>query len=89
MSHRKRFVVEATWSGYTSEQSRVVHRTVETTFRAGYEGLYSHMFSDGTLLYISVRDAKPREKVTELKGYKVLLTDLAMNKWKELKGDAS
>jgi len=44
---RKRFVVEAEWSGYHSGQRHVCHRTVETLFRAGYENLRYHHFSDG------------------------------------------
>lgn len=85
MAHRKRFVVEAVWDGYTSAQRRVVHRSVETLFRAGYDNLHWHSFSDGTGLSISVRDAKPRERVEQIRGYSGLLRDAAMNKWSELK----
>ena len=86
---RKRFVVEAEWSGYHSGQQHVCHRTVETLFRAGYEALHSHSFGDGTFMTIRVRDAKPRERVDEKRGYSSLLRDLAMNKWSELKATAS
>lgn len=82
---RKRFVVEATWSGYHSGQQHVCHRTVETLFRAGYEALHSHTFGDGTYMSISVRDAKPRERIERKNGYGSLLSDLAMKKWSELK----
>jgi hypothetical protein len=75
---RKRFVVEAEWSGYSRSQQHVVHRTVETLFRSGYEALSHHTFGDGTSLCISVRDAKPRERVQEIKGYSSLLRDAAM-----------
>jgi hypothetical protein len=85
VGHRQRFVVEAEWSGYHSGQRRVCHRTVETMFRAGYEALHSHTFGDGTYLSISVRDAKPRERVEQIKGYCGLLRDLAMDKWKQLR----
>lgn len=89
MSNRKRFVVEAIWSGYHSGQQHVCHRTVETMFRAGYEKLLWHSFSDGTYLSISVRDAEPRERVERKNGYGALLRDLAMQKWSELKASQS
>jgi hypothetical protein len=82
---RKRFIVEAVWSGYNGAQRRVCHRTVETLFRAGYEALNWHPFSDGTGLRISVRDAKPRERVQVINGYGSLLRNAAMDKWSELK----
>lgn len=85
MSNRKRFVVEAEWSGYHSGQRHVCHRTVETLFRAGYENLRYHNFTDGTGMTISVRDAKPRERIERKNGYGTLLRDLAMEKWSELK----
>lgn len=83
MGHRKRFIVEAEWGGYTSSQQRIVHRTVETLFRAGYEAVTWHTFSDGTSLSITVRDCKPREKVKEIHGYDSLLRDVAMKAWSE------
>jgi len=86
---RKRFVVEATWSGYTSGQQHVCHRTVETLFRAGYEALRSHTFVDGTYMLISVRDAKPRERIERKNGYGALLLDLAMHEWSKLKAAQS
>ena len=89
MANRKRFVVEATWSGYHSGQSHVCHRTVETLFRAGYENLHYHHFTDGTGMTITVRDAKPRERIERKNGYGSLLSDLAMKKWSELKAQQS
>lgn len=89
MSSRKRFVVEAEWSGYHSGQGHVCHRTVETLFRAGYEALRSHAFGDGTYLTITVRDAKPREKVKQLTGYSTLLRDAAMQAWSAQKASPS
>ena len=85
MSTRKRFVVEATWNGYTTSQCRVVHRSVETLFRAGYEAIKSHNFSDSTTLAVTVRDATPREKVAEIHGYAKLLRDAAMDEWQKLR----
>lgn len=86
---RKRFVVECEWSGYTSRQQRVVHRTVETTFREVYEALRWHHFSDGTGMSISVRDAKPRERVAQIRGYSSLLRDLVHQKYIELRDSQS
>jgi hypothetical protein len=81
---RKRFIVEAEWSGYHSGQRRVCHRTVETLFRAGYDALGSHMFGDGTYMTINVRDAAPRERVRQLNGYGSVLRAAAMKAWSEI-----
>ena len=78
MAARKRFVVEGEWSGYTSGQRRVCHREICTTFRAQYEALKSLRFTDGTELYISVRDLKPRERIEEIKGYSSALSHAVM-----------
>lgn len=83
MGHRQRFIVEAEWTGYTSSQQRIVHRSVETLFRAGYDRVKWHSFSDGTGLAVSVRDCKPREKVKEIHGYSSLLRDAAMKEWEK------
>jgi hypothetical protein len=85
MSSRKRFVVEAEWSGYHGGQRRVCHRTVETLFRAAYEAIGSHTFGDGTYMTITVRDAKPRERVRQLKGYCELLRDLVHREYQKAK----
>jgi hypothetical protein len=47
-----------------------------------------HRFSDGTYLYITVRDAKPRERVTEIHGYDRLLRDAAMDAWSAVRKSA-
>jgi hypothetical protein len=73
---RKRFVVECIWNGYSGQARVVVHRTVETTFREAYEALRWHQFTDGTGMSIDVRDAKPRERVDQIRGYNTLLRDL-------------
>jgi len=63
-------VLEGTWSGYTSSQSRVVHRTVERR-STGFPNCI--VYSDGTRLFLSVRPAKPRERVQEIHGYDELI----------------
>lgn len=72
-----RFVIEGTWSGYTSSQSRVVHRQVysDKKLRAWAEKTSGIRYTDGTMLFLSVRDCKPRERVEEKKGYTRLIND--------------
>lgn len=76
-----RFVIEGTWSGYTSAQSRVVHRSVHDgafkRLRAWAAATPGIRFTDGTMLFISVRDAKPRERVQCINGYGDLIRDCA------------
>ena len=77
----ERFIIEGTWSGYTSAQSRVVHRTVHHAafkrLRAWCEATHGIRYTDGTMLYLSVRDAKPRERVKEERGYASLIEECA------------
>jgi hypothetical protein len=65
----RRFIVEGEWSGYRVHQRRVVHRTVHTRNREKYDKLGGLRFTDGTMLDITVRDCKPREKVQVINGY--------------------
>lgn len=75
----KRFIIEGEWSGYTSGQRRVVHRQVypasRKLLRAWVEKTRGIQYTDGTMLYLSVRDAKPRERVKEIRGYTELIED--------------
>lgn len=74
-----RFIIEGEWSGYRSSQQRVVHRTVhkksEKKLRAWAEKTYGIRYTDGTVLYLRVRDCKPREKVQQIHGYDSLIKD--------------
>lgn len=74
-----RFVIEGEWSGYTSAQQRVVHRKVYPSnrkkLRAWAEKTHGIRYTDGTMLYLHVRDAKPRERVQEINGYTRLIED--------------
>ena len=74
-----RFVIEGLWRGYRSSQDRVVHRTVhaagEKRLRARVEKTHAIYYTDGTSLELMVRDAKPRERVAEIKGYSSLIRD--------------
>lgn len=76
-----RFVIEGLWRGYRSSQDRVVHRTVhagsEKRLRAWADKTFAIYYTDGTSLELTVRDAKPRERVHEIKGYSSLIRDCA------------
>jgi hypothetical protein len=74
----KRWILEGEWSGYVSRQRRVVHREVLHSlpeFRAWCEKTHAIRYTDGTTLVLSVRDAKPREKVLPLLAYTSLIRD--------------
>ena len=79
---RPRFIIEGEWSGYRSGQQRVVHRTVHAgsykKLRAWAEKTHAIYYTDGTALYLSVRDCKPRERVAQIKGYVELINNCAM-----------
>lgn len=77
MARRKRFVLEATWRGYDG-RPRVVHREALTVFRDRYAAIQSIVFTDGTLMYVTVRDATPRERLTEIHGYTAVLHGAAL-----------
>lgn len=74
-----RFIIEGEWSGYTSAQQRVVHRQVypasRKRLRAWAEKTHGILYTDGTMLYLTVRDTKPRERVKEIRGYTRLIED--------------
>lgn len=76
----RRFVLEGEWTGHTASQRRVVHREVVTAKQAErLRKLHGIQYTDGTRLLLSVRDAKPREKVAEIKSYTSLINEaLAM-----------
>lgn len=74
----KRYIIEGEWGGYHSGQRRIVHREVITPnnkWLARWEALQSIQYSDGTTLSISLRQAKPRERVQQILGYKSLIRD--------------
>jgi len=72
-----RYVIEGTWSGYTSAQSRVVYREVtkDKKFADAVAQMGSIHYTDGTALYLQIRPAALREKVTEIKSYAKLIRD--------------
>jgi hypothetical protein len=77
-----RFVIEGEWSGYRSGQRRVVHREVYKSYRKGggefietLRKIPSIGYTDGTSLSLNVREAKPREKVEQILGYRSLIRD--------------
>lgn len=77
VNYRPRYLVEGTWSGYTSGQRRVVHREVVNHKRAeAIRELHMIRYTDGTCLYLSVRELAYREKAEKpINGYKSLIDD--------------
>lgn len=75
----KRFVIEGTWSGYRSGQQRIVHRQAYPSsrkqLREWAERVGGIAYTDGTFLWLSVRDCKPRERIQEIRGYSKLIED--------------
>ena len=61
----KRHVIEGTWSGYRASQEHVVHRVVTTnkSLINWVKRIQTITFTDGTYLYLAVREAKLRERV--------------------------
>ncbi len=74
MSRGKRSVLTGTWSGYTSAQEHVVHRTVIFN-PAAFDGFHGIRYTDGTMLTLCVRPCKPRERVLEVDGYGSLIAE--------------
>ena len=76
---KPRFVIEGEWGGYHSGQQRIVHRTVHAgsykRLRAWAEKTHAIYYTDGTALYLKVRDCKPRERVQQIHGYDSLIND--------------
>lgn len=71
-----RFILEGTWTGYTSAQSRVCHREILTEKRAdSLRSLRRIVFTDNTSLLISIREAQPREKIVPQNQYGELIRD--------------
>lgn len=71
-----RYVVEGKWSGYVARQCRVVHREVVSARRAdALRKLHKIIYTDGTSLLVTVREAAYREKVTEMHQYDDLLRE--------------
>jgi hypothetical protein len=79
MTKTSRFVIEGTWSGYTSAQKKVAHRNVYSSarrkLRSWAESTHAIYYTDGTSLYLSVRDCKPRERIETINGYESLIQD--------------
>lgn len=71
-----RYVLEGTWSGYTFSQRRVVHREVISAKRAErLKILRGITYTDGTSLWIKIREATHREKITPKDSYGKLIRE--------------
>lgn len=75
------YILEGTWSGYTSDQSHIVHREILTSKSAAkkWEGINQIRFTDGTFLFINVRLVKSREKVVQVPGYSLLMSQVLIS----------
>lgn len=71
-----RFILEGTWTGYTSSQSRICHREVISSKRADrLKTLHKVVYTDGTSLIIHIREAGFREKIVPNHSYRELICD--------------
>jgi hypothetical protein len=71
-----RYVLEGTWTGYVSRQSRVVHREVISKKRADkLRHMHKIVYTDGTALILHVREAEYREQVKEIFSYRELIRE--------------
>jgi hypothetical protein len=72
-----RYVLEGEWTGYTSAQRKIVHREVVTDKRRieRLKKLTCIVYTDGTSLLLSLREAKPREQVVAMNSYGSLIRD--------------
>lgn len=76
-----RYVIEGEWSGYHSGQRRIVHREVYQSYRKvspfieSIRAIHAIGYDDGTSLFLTVREAKKREKVQLIHSYSELIRD--------------
>lgn len=68
--------IEYIWSGYRSGQQRPCHRILTRSKRtlAKYEAINAVGFTDGTRMYLNVRDPERGEK--EIHGYDSLFDEI-------------
>ena len=90
-----RYIIEGEWTGYRSSQQHVCHREVYKSnkkvskYIEAVKRIFSIPFSDGTSLLLSVREAKPREKVQEKLGYTTLIRDAVYKEMDKISGAAA
>jgi hypothetical protein len=71
-----RYILEGTWTGYVSRQSRIVHREIVTKARADkLRHMHKIVYTDGTALILHVREAQHREKVQIITSYGSLIRE--------------
>jgi hypothetical protein len=71
-----KFVLEGEWTGYRSDQRRVVHReVVSAKFAEQAKDLRCIVYTDGTSLLVHLREKLPRERVVEVDSYSSLIRD--------------
>ncbi len=76
------FILEGEWTGYTSAQRKIVHREIFSdgtangrAFLEKLKALRCIVYTDGTSLLLSLREAKRGEKIIENKTYYTLIRD--------------
>lgn len=76
------WMVEGEWSGYTSNQRRVAHRhyTARRQEAESISDLGFIQFTDGTALFLNVKQLAARRKLPEVKTYKALIEDCLLHK---------
>jgi len=67
-SKRQRYILEGTWGSHHGAYHRTVIYNPDK-----YKDIKSIMFDDGTSLKLSIRQAKPYEKVEIIHGYDSLI----------------
>lgn len=82
MKKPTRYVLEGTWSGYRSSQSRVCHREViPARLVERYSRVKTIQFDDLTTLELTIRPAAPRERVEVNKQYSDLIYKAAYSEY--------
>ncbi len=73
---RMRYILEGEWSGYVASQRHIVHREIVSSKRAmRLREMRGIRYTDGTMLILSLREAKTREQVKEIHGYDSLIRE--------------
>lgn len=77
-----RYVLEGEWTGYRSEQRKIVHREVITSEKRAdlLRQLHSIVYTDNTSLLLHLRPARHREQIHEVLGYSSLIAQALREK---------
>lgn len=69
------YILEGTWTGYTSAQTRIVHREVISDPKriANLKTLHEIVYTDGTALLLHLREEPQGDPVKKMDGYGSLI----------------